>query len=177
MRYLTIVRHCKSTPALAGTDDYSRTLSSRGRREAQDLRGWALDSQELGRFGPVAALVSTARRTRETFELAFAATDFVADVYYSDAIYNGRRDVSGEDIVRELAAIDQGSNSLMVVAHNPSVHELVYLLARREPPELAQGFPVGVAVVLAWEEGHELGTGGHDVAAVYGGLHRKSRVD
>ena len=71
MRYLTIVRHCEATP---NENDFVRTLTERGRRQAEEIRDRVLDPEQLGQYGPVTALVSAAARTRETYALAFAGT-------------------------------------------------------------------------------------------------------
>lgn len=126
MRSLLIVRHAKAAPALAGEADVERSLSERGVAQCAQLRAWASDPHELGRFGPVVALVSSARRTRETFDLAFRDTPLIKDVVWSDAIYNGVRDVSADQLLGALGEIDDAETSLMVVAHNPSVLELLW---------------------------------------------------
>ena len=61
MRYLTIVRHCEATP---NENDFVRTLTERGRRQAEEIRDRVLDPEQLGQYGPVTALVSAAARTR-----------------------------------------------------------------------------------------------------------------
>lgn len=168
VRYLTIVRHCKATPAEAGGPDYDRTLNERGRDQAAQLRQWALDDGALGRFGPTTALVSSAARTRETFHLAFEGTPFVAHCEFSDLIYNGRRDVSPEDLMIDLAAIDPVTTSLLVVAHNPTVLELVSELATRLPKELRRGhYPLGGAYVFELPDDRQVGLLRYELVAQY----------
>ena len=113
MRYVTIVRHCESSPAKSGESDYERVLSDKGKDQAQQLRSWAMDSQALAKYGPTTALVSSAARTRETFKRAFEDTPFVKTVNFSELIYNGKRDVSAEDLLIDLAAIDSVVTSLL----------------------------------------------------------------
>ena len=70
VRYLTIVRHAKAEKAARRRKRFrSRTLNGRGRRQCEQLRAWASDESELGRFGPTTALVSAAARTSETFRV------------------------------------------------------------------------------------------------------------
>ena len=168
MRYLTIVRHGESTPAQPREADYDRGLSERGERQCEELREWASDSDALGRFGPVTALVSSAKRTKETFKRAFAKTDFVLDKHYSEMIYNGRRDVTPEDLLIELAAIDPVTTSLLVVAHNPTVLELMILLAKELPHSLRRfHYPLGAAYVLALPDDRPVGLARYEVMASY----------
>jgi phosphohistidine phosphatase len=164
VRYLTIVRHAKARPASPGQADYDRALNERGMRQCAKLRSWALDESELGRYGPTTALVSSAARTRETYQLAFAETPFVEQCHFSDLIYNGVRDVSAEDIMIDLAAIDPVRSSLLVVAHNPSVLELLILLAKKVPKSiLREGYPLAGAYVLALGENTQIGMGRYDL--------------
>ena len=168
MRYLTIVRHAKAAAAASGARDDERPLSGRGRRQCEELRAWATDAAGLAPYGPVTALVSSAQRTRETFRRAFEGTPFVSAVVYSDLIYNGRRDVTAEDVLIDLAGVDPVTTSLLVVAHNPTVHELVASLAAT-PASLVldRGFPVGAAVVLALRDDQPVGLARYPVVAEF----------
>jgi phosphohistidine phosphatase len=167
VRYLTIVRHAKSSPAGIGEPDFHRTLNGRGRKECKQLREWALDPEALGNFGPVTALVSSAARTRETFRRAFDGTDFVASFEFQSSIYNGLHEVSGEDLLDVLMAMDPVSTSLMVVAHNPSVHELAELLMRKLPDSLRRNYPLGGSYVLALPDGERIAAGPYEVVASF----------
>jgi len=168
VRYLVIVRHAKATPAEHGTPDYERRLSGRGKRQCEQLRSWASDAASLGAYGPTTALVSSASRTRETFRRAFEDTTFVSSVLYSDLIYNGRREVTAEDLLIELAAIDPVSTSLLVVAHNPTVHELVESLAEELPDILDhRGYPLGAAFVLALRDDQPIGLARYPLVAQF----------
>jgi phosphohistidine phosphatase len=168
VRYLTIVRHAKSKPADPGESDFDRRLNPRGRRECEQLRVWANDAASLGRFGPTTALVSAAARTRETFERAFDGTAFVDKAEFSDLIYNGHRDVSAEDVMFELTRIDPVTSSLLVVAHNPTVYELVSSLAMELPESLrAYHYPLGGAYVLALPGDGRIGLDRYELVASF----------
>jgi len=167
VRYLTIVRHAKAEKAAPGQSDFERTLSDRGRRQCEQLKKWASDAGELGLYGPAIALVSSAVRTRETFELALAGTPLVSDVVFSELIYNGRRDVSGEDLLLDIAAIDPVTTSLLVVGHNPTVLELVWTLVKKLPVSLRDGFPTGGAYVLSIPDGQQIGLSHYDFVSAY----------
>lgn len=168
VRYLTIVRHSEATPAKSGGSDFARELSKRGRKQCKQLREWALDGHELGRFGPTTALVSSAARTRETFHRAFDETPFAGPREFSDQIYNGHREVTAEDMLIELAAIDPMTMSLLVVGHNPTVHEFMLSLAKDLPDSLRRkGYPLGAAYVLALPDDQPIGLARHEVVASY----------
>jgi phosphohistidine phosphatase len=158
VRYLIVVRHAKAVPHDAGIEDFDRPLTDKGRRQAMALREWASDPDALGAYGPVTALVSASARTRETYALGFAGTPFVHALETSSLIYNGRRDVSPEDVLTELAAIDPVNESLMVVGHNPTVFELVHLLADGKVDALSGNkYPLGAAVVLKLRDDEPIG--------------------
>lgn len=168
MRYLTIVRHAKAVKAHPGGADYDRALNERGRDQCAQLRQWASDEHSLGRYGPATAFVSAAARTRETFRLAFEDTGLVAHREFSDLIYNGTRDVSGEDLLSHLAALDPVTTSLLVVGHNPTVLELAYLLIRDLPESLRHDrYPLAGAYVLALPEDRPLGSERYDCVDSY----------
>jgi phosphohistidine phosphatase len=168
VRYLTIVRHAKAIAPEPGTSDYDRSLSGKGKRQCEELRAWANDHSALGAYGPVTALVSSAKRTRETFRRAFEGTPFIGSVSYSELIYNGRHDVSAEDLLINLAAIDPVTTSLLVVAHNPTVHEFVLSLALSVPDVLGyRGYPLGGAYVLELRDDQPIGLSRYPVVAEF----------
>lgn len=167
MRYLTIVRHAKAEKAVAEQRDKDRALNERGRRQCEQLRGWASDETELGRFGPTTALVSAAARTKETFARAFEGTPFVAEHVESELIYNGLRDVSAEDVLIDLAAIDPVTTSLLVVGHNPTVLYVLSQLVRDLPRSLRESYPLAGAFVVALPENEQIGLGPYELVAHY----------
>jgi len=167
VRYLTIVRHAKAEKPTPKRSDFERKLSDRGRRQCEQLREWASDANELGAFGPTTALVSAAARTKETFRRAFDGTTFVAEQVYSELIYNGQREVSAEDLLIDLASVDPVTTSLLVVAHNPTVLELLWTLVEELPATFREGFPVGAACVLAIPERQQIGLSHYDLVARY----------
>lgn len=167
VRYLTIVRHAKAEKATPETRDFDRMLSDRGRRQCERLRAWVTDESELGRFGPTTALVSAAARTKETFQRAFEATPFVTRCSFSELIYNGHRDVSAEDLLIDLAAIDPVTTSLLVVGHNPTVLELLWSLVPGRSVSPREGFPTAGAFVLAIPDDRQVGLSHYDLVARY----------
>lgn len=164
MRYLTVVRHAKASPAGAGEADFDRPLNERGREQCHQLHEWSSNQKKLAKYGPVTALVSSSVRTRETFTRAFDGTGFVERAVFSDLIYNGHRDVSAEDLLIDLAAIDPVRSSLLVVAHNPTVHELMFSLALTLPTSLSHGhYPLGGAYVLELADDRQVGLARYNV--------------
>jgi phosphohistidine phosphatase len=167
VRYLTIVRHAKAEKGVAGLADYDRQLSDRGRRQCEALRAWASNKKQGGRFGPATALVSAAARTRETFQIAFDGTPFVAERFFSELIYNGLHSVSAEDVLIDLAAVDPVTTSLLVVGHNPTVLELMWTLVDKLPPELRENYPLAGAYVLALPDDQQVGLGPYPLVSSF----------
>jgi phosphohistidine phosphatase len=167
VRYLTIVRHAKAEKPRPDQRDKDRELNDRGRRQCEQLRSWASDPSELGRFGPTTALVSSAARTKETFRRAFEDTPFVCEYVESDLIYNGQHEVTAEDVLIDLAAIDPVTTSLLVVGHNPTVLELLWTLVRDLPRPLRETYPLAGAFVVALPDDQQIGPGPYELVARY----------
>jgi phosphohistidine phosphatase len=123
MRQLILVRHAKAVPASGPIADFDRPLADQGRIDAPLIaRGLAAAGA-----APQVALVSTARRCRETWDAmqgAFAGVEahFIEDFYNAAA----------ETLLEEAEAA--GVERILVLAHNPGLHELAARFAHRNAP-------------------------------------------
>jgi phosphohistidine phosphatase len=142
VRRLILMRHAKSDwPDVA---DHDRPLAKRGRRDASAVGKW------LGRSGylPDAVVCSTARRARETWELAAdgltaAVPGTTPPVRYEPRVYEAT--VLGLlMLVREFA---DDRSTVLVVGHNPGLAELAVGLAA-PPPDPPTAFPTAAVAVL-----------------------------
>lgn len=133
MRTLILMRHSKAVRPHEAATDRARGLTGRGRREAA-AAGAAMEDAGLK---PKLALVSSAQRTRETAEHGLA--NFAIETQIEDALYHA----SPEGIWDAFSASD--AESVVVVGHNPGMHELVAMLIRQahEGSKLARGFEAG----------------------------------
>ncbi|MDO9709442.1 SixA phosphatase family protein [Paracraurococcus lichenis] len=142
MRQLLLLRHAKSSwddPALS---DHARPLNARGRRAAAAI---ASAMRELG-LTPDIVLVSSARRTLQTLE-ALTPFEDGALIEPMDALYLApwRR------LLELIQAVPETARSLLVIGHNPGLHELAMALAGAEGiirggpdiQRLADGYPTG----------------------------------
>ncbi len=125
MRRLMLLRHAKTETDAPSGRDQDRRLDDRGHRDAAEIGGWIATHPPF----PNAVLVSSATRTQQTWEIAWAAMkDLVPQphVEYLPELY-------GADPLQILAAIRSApatrSQRLMVVGHNPGMHELALALA------------------------------------------------
>jgi len=117
---LMLLRHAKSEKGESDMSDRDRTLSARGRGDAPKIGAYMAHHA----LRPDRAIVSDARRTRETWERVSKAWTVPPPASYEDALYN-----AGADAILELLREDSGAaNALLVVAHNPGLHELGKLL-------------------------------------------------
>jgi phosphohistidine phosphatase len=146
MQRLIILRHGDAEKARAGMGDFERGLTDEGRAEA------ARAGRLLAEAGvtPDLALVSDARRARETWEAAAAAFP-EAWVRYDHDLYNAQVSTLARAADAGLAEAD----TVVLVGHNPGLHGLALDLARHEGASraLAAGFPTGAAAVFAIEAG------------------------
>ena len=118
MKQLLLLRHAKSSWAQPGLDDESRPLNKRGVAQCVALNAWC--SRE--RVEIDLALVSTARRTRETWERIEDGLVY-GQVEIDASLYNG-------DIDTYLSALyGQTEDRVMIVGHNPTCDELSRYLA------------------------------------------------
>ena len=127
-RQLLLLRHAKAEP---GSADADRDLDARGRRDAGAL---GHEMRSLG-LVPQLALLSSALRTRRTFEY-LGAFDPAPAVQVTDDLYLAEPGM----LLSALRAVADEIRSLLLVGHNPGLHELALALAG---PQVAQQAPVG----------------------------------
>jgi phosphohistidine phosphatase len=141
-RRLILFRHAKSDwPEVA---DHERPLAKRGKRDAPVAGRW------LGRSGlaPDAVVCSTARRARETWELASgglaeSARGAAPPVRYEPRLYEATV-LSLLMLVREFP---DDERTVLMVGHNPGLAELAVGMAQ-PPPEPPSAFPTAAVAVL-----------------------------
>lgn len=125
MRRLMLFRHAKTERDAPSGRDQDRRLDQRGRKDAAEIGGW------IGRHPPFPdwVLVSPAVRARETWDIAWEAMkDRLAppQVESVPALY-GADPAQLLHIVRAASVADP--SRLMLVGHNPGLHELALALA------------------------------------------------
>ena len=121
MRRLILLRHAKTERDAPSGYDRDRRLDTRGRADAPATGSYLAEHK----LAPDLVLVSPAARTRETWDLLAKAFDPAPAVEFVPALYGA--DASELlQIVRAASgrADDKSLKSIMVVAHNPGLHEL-----------------------------------------------------
>jgi phosphohistidine phosphatase len=125
MRRLMLLRHAKTEHDAPSGRDRDRRLDDRGRSDAAEIGGW------IGRHPPFpdSVLVSPATRSHQTWEIVREAmkdrapkpqVELVPELYGADPSQLLQ-------IIRAASASDP--QRLMVVGHNPGMHELALALS------------------------------------------------
>lgn len=160
MRQLLLMRHAKSAWDDAGLSDQARPLNARGRAAAAKMRGAMGD---LG-LAPELVLVSTARRTAETCA-ALEPWSSPPVVEHLDVLYLA----DPRQLLAVLHGVAEDVRSVLLIGHNPGMHELAMALAgpsamtpaNEMARRLKESFPSGglaeFAIPGPWRELGEAG--------------------
>lgn len=140
VKHLLLLRHAKSSwddPALA---DHDRPLAPRGIRAAK-LIGARLRSDET----PVdLVLCSSARRARETVELVGVGGISVVEI--EDGLYGA----SAGELLARLRGVADDIDVVMLVGHNPAMHDLAVALIADDGERAVGKFPTGALATLTF---------------------------
>ena len=147
MLRLLLYRHAKSDWGDPALDDIDRTLNSRGRAAARAMAAYVAKENLL----PDLILCSTAQRTRETLAKLMPHLNRECEVRL-------RRDLywQGEDSYQTIIRGNGGTaRTLMVIGHNPAMHDLFTMLATGGDPlaleRLTAKFPTAALAVMSSE--------------------------
>ncbi len=139
---LFLLRHAKSSWDDPKLPDHSRPLNARGRNAAQAV-GRVMRGLEIV---PDLILVSSARRTLQTLEL-LEAWNPAPRIEIVDGLYLA----AGRVMLDFIHQVPDETQRLLVIGHNPGLHELALMLTSNDTSEeehkMAEGFPTGA---LAW---------------------------
>ncbi|HEX6249373.1 MAG TPA: histidine phosphatase family protein [Nocardioidaceae bacterium] len=117
-RHLVLVRHAKAEPFAA--TDHARELTDRGRREAAAAGSYLKERDVV----PDHAVVSSAARTRATWDVMEQTMGSGATVVHDDSVYAGSTDV----VLEVLRLVPDEARSVVFVGHQPAVGYLAHLL-------------------------------------------------
>ena len=175
-RTLWLLRHAKTvTDPPPGGSDFDRVLAPRGRRDGTAIgrlfarKGEGLGPALKGVPRPKVALVSPAARTRATADLAFANMAEPPECFFYDGLYGA----DSEELLAYVHELDDSTDAVVVVGHNPTAHSLSQgLLAPSDKKGLSlavrTGFPTCALGVYSFKAEHwaNVNTGGAKLVAL-----------
>jgi phosphohistidine phosphatase len=144
MRRLLLLRHAKAERSQPGGSDLERVLTDRGRGDARKIGAYFV------RHGlvPDLVLVSTAARTRETWQLLAGAFDHPPKADFDERLYHA----SPEVVVRTVQETTAKVETLLVIGHNPGLQEAAVMLVGAGDVDarqrLAEQFPTAALAVI-----------------------------
>ena len=139
------MRHAKSDWSDPGTSDFDRPISKRGRKNAKRIGQWMADNNYL----PQKIISSPAKRARQTTELITMQLSRVNQekIQYDDDLY-----LAGLDALMECIRIYKNNlNSLMLVAHNPGMEQLVNCLSDKSAKADINGISMTTANLVIYK--------------------------
>ena len=129
MRRLMLLRHAKTEAGAPSGRDEDRRLDDRGRRDAAEIGRWIARHPPF----PDSVLVSPATRAHQTWEIAWQAMKDSGKVLAPEPQVELLPELYGADPSQLLQTVQEASTTdprqLMLVGHNPGMHEMALALA------------------------------------------------
>ena len=129
MRRLLLLRHAKTVHDAPSGLDQDRRLDDRGRLDAATIGGWIVRHLSV----PELVLVSTAVRAQQTWEIVRQAMQDAARADAAPPKVESLDELYAADPAQILQIIRMAETTsprqLMVIGHNPGMHELALALA------------------------------------------------
>ena len=144
MKRLHLLRHAKSSWDDSSLPDRERPLAPRGKKAAKAMAAYL---REEG-IRPALVLCSSSVRTRETLaRLGTALGDVPVEV--EDQLYGA----GAGELVERVRALPADLPSVLVIGHNPAMHELALELAGSgaDLPRLEEKFPTAALATLTFD--------------------------
>jgi phosphohistidine phosphatase len=139
---LILTRHAKSDWDDPTLSDHDRVLNPRGQEAAVKIGGWLRAKGYL----PDAALVSSARRTQETWDRLLPELGRAVPMTVAPKLYHAEADT----ILAHLRAAE--ALTVMVVGHNPGIGEFAHRIV--DGPAAHPRFidyPTGATLVASFD--------------------------
>ena len=144
MKRLWILRHAKSSWDDPGLSDHERPLAPRGKKAGRRIARWA----EANDVRPDLVLCSSAARAQATLELVRPGL-----AHPEERVDRQLYHASVEDLLELVAAEDDALAGILLIGHNPTLHELAACLAPPGPDAFPTGALAGVRLEIdSWEE-------------------------
>lgn len=152
MKYLTVIRHAKSSWSQPGLADHDRPLNERGRRAAPAVAQFLWQTY-LGGLGGEALLpmpdrlvTSTALRALTTAQVMRGALHLPTDSLLLD---QGLYLATPTRLLERVRQLEEDWQHVMLFGHNPGLHEFAERMVKRG--EISR-FPTCAVAILALPE-------------------------
>lgn len=154
VRRLMLLRHAKALKGEPGQRDFDRELAARGKTDSEKLGAFLVRHK----LRPDRVLVSPAARTRDTWERAALVCPKAPPPDHDPRLYDAKAETILK-VIKESA----GASQILVVGHNPGLHELAGLLIASGDVEvrerLQEHLPTAGLVVIdfavdGWDKVH-----------------------
>jgi phosphohistidine phosphatase len=120
MRRLFLFRHAKTESSEPGQEDRSRVLIERGRRDAAKIGAYMASHALI----PDRVVLSPAARSQESWKYMAGAMRPAPGAATMEQIY----DATPHDILGVIMGMPASAHAVMIVGHNPSLHEVALML-------------------------------------------------
>ncbi|WP_162598762.1 SixA phosphatase family protein [Nocardioides gilvus] len=142
-RRLVIMRHAQAETV--ASSDHDRALTARGITAATETGRWLAEHGVV----PDHALVSAARRTRQTWDAVAQGAGWELEPDIEPALYSA----GSESVMDLLRLTPDGAKCVVVLGHNPTVSYLAQLISDGRGlaalhEEMARGFPPTASAVF-----------------------------
>ena len=139
MKRLILLRHAKSAWDTPNLPDHERPLNQRGRLAAALMGAWFTEQP----WRVDAAIVSTSRRTRQTWDRLTRLWDTAPPVQFEASIYEAEPPA----LLAALRAAPAAAQTLLMIGHNPGMELFTALLTGPNGRRISR-FPTAAAAVL-----------------------------
>jgi phosphohistidine phosphatase len=144
MRRLLLLRHAKAERSDPGSQDISRVLMERGRKDAAKIGAYMASHALI----PGRVVLSPATRTRETWKYAAATFKPAPAAMSAEQLY----DATPHDIIGVIKESPASAHTLMLIGHNPGLHEAALMLIASGDIDtrerLREGLPTSGLIII-----------------------------
>ncbi len=152
-RTLILMRHAKSSWSNPDLADHDRPLNTRGRKSATALGDWLRAQGHV----PAAGLVSSACRTRETWD----RLRLTAPVSFDDTLYHAEPWA----LLQALRAAT--TPTVLLLGHNPGIGAFAQQIVQAPPPhDRFADYPTGATLVARFPGADWTDTSWHSAETV-----------
>jgi phosphohistidine phosphatase len=143
MKNLILLRHAKSSWKDSRLDDFERPLNKRGKQTAPLIANILLTKNIL-----INKIISSpSKRTTETSKIFASILKYEQDIIFEPNLYLA----SDIKILNTIKMIDEKSNNVLLVAHNPGITNLANKLCHHRIENIPTAGMIGFSFDGEWK--------------------------